>query len=283
MTLSISTDASSDEAYELLEERLDGEGRELGFRRRRVHTDRSKWLPCVSLFYTLLFLAAVVTNAAGKLFPTWYVGRPNGSHSDESIQHATREKMLGIRLYPEHHVDRPPKTITHFWNVTSGFRSPDGVKKEIYLVNGAFPGPTVECRSGDRLVINVTNSLGSGEGVSIHWHGLEMRGSNHMDGAIGFTQCPILPGNSFLYDFEVSEEHSGTFWWHAHSQVQRGDGMYGGLVVHKPRAQGDDMKAYAYQAEVLVMIGDWYHRSAVEVLDWYTSTRGFGNEVSVRD
>jgi FtsP/CotA-like multicopper oxidase with cupredoxin domain len=109
-----------------------------------------------------------------------------------------------------------------------------------------------------------------------------MRAANHMDGAASFTQCPIPTGTTFVYTFEVAEDQSGTFWWHAHSQVQRGDGMYGGLIVHKPRSQGDDTEIYNYQDDVLVMIGDWYHRSAAEVLDWYTSARGFGNEVSVR-
>ncbi|KAF8860867.1 hypothetical protein BDZ45DRAFT_587758 [Acephala macrosclerotiorum] len=185
--------------------------------------------------------------------------------------------MLGIRLHPKDHMSRPPTTITHNWNITAEFRSPDGVKKFVYLVNGQFPGPTIECRSGDRLVIHVTNHVAS-EGVSIHWHGVEMRDANEMDGAVGLTQCPISEGRSFTYEFEIGDEQAGTFWWHAHSEVQRGDGMYGGLVVHKPIDAGDDMKSYGYENDVLLMVGDWYHRTAREVLAWYTSTRGFGNE-----
>lgn len=37
-----------------------------------------------------------------------------------------------------------------------------------------FPGPTIEARSGDTLEIEVINLLD--EGVSLHWHGLHMRG-----------------------------------------------------------------------------------------------------------
>jgi hypothetical protein len=29
----------------------------------------------------------------------------------------------------------------------------------------------------------------------------------------------------------------------------------------------------------LLLIGDWYHRSARDVLDWYTDPGNFGNEV----
>lgn len=202
---------------------------------------------------------------------------------------------LGIPLHPEEHAYRHPTTIVHNWTITSGYRFPDGVKKKVYLVNGQFPGPTVECRQGDKLVIHVNNALAGSEdginddasdGISLLWHGLHMRGSNRMDGAVGYTQCPIPAGGSFTYEFEVGEQ-SGTLWWHAHSGVQRGDGMFGGLVIHKGvRGNGKvervtDMKEYGYDKEVLLMIGDWYHQSSEEVLAWYTSARAFGNEVSL--
>ena len=38
-----------------------------------------------------------------------------------------------------------------------------------------FPGPTIEARSGDILIVEVSNFVGD-EGVSIHWHGLHMKG-----------------------------------------------------------------------------------------------------------
>lgn len=44
---------------------------------------------------------------------------------------------------------------------------------------GQFPGPTIEARSGDELIINVYNSVENSEeeeGISIHWHGLSMKG-----------------------------------------------------------------------------------------------------------
>lgn len=235
--------------------------------------DSSRWLRPLGLIFAILLLAIIIFNSSLKVF--WPSSSSRAFHP-----HGASQGMLGIPLHPEDHVSRPPKTITHHWNITSGIRSPDGVKKGVYLVNNLFPGPTIECREGDKLVIHVMNSLAT-EGVSIHWHGLEMRGANNMDGAVGFTQCPIPAGESFTYEFTLGEGQAGTFWWHAHSQVQRGDGMYGGLVVHKPVDVENEMSKYDYEKEVLVTIGDWYHRSAEEVLAWYTSARGFGNEVSV--
>lgn len=40
-------------------------------------------------------------------------------------------------------------------------------------------------------------------------------GSSWADGPVGVTQCPIAPGNSFLYQFSVPDQ-AGTFWYHSH-------------------------------------------------------------------
>jgi len=245
---------------------------------KKSHGNASKWLRPLSLAFAVLLLASIAIASSSTL------SRSHSFSSALSFLHhndgesGRPEKMLGIELHPEDHVFRQRRTITHHWTITSGLRSPDGVKKEVYLVNGQFPGPTIECRSGDRLAIHVTNGLSS-DGVSIHWHGLHMRNANAMDGAVGFTQCAIPAGQDFTYEFDVDREQSGTFWWHAHSQVQRGDGMYGGLIVHRPGAMGSEIGKYRYEKEVMLLISDWYHRSTEEVLAWYTSARGFGNEV----
>ncbi|TVY18055.1 Laccase-1 [Lachnellula arida] len=241
--------------------------------------DSSKWLRPLGVLFLLLLLAAITFSAVQTLFPPApKPGTPAIPQAPFKDFDAGQQQMLGIQLHPYDHVSRASKTITHHWNITSGFRSPDGVKKPVFLVNGLFPGPTIECRSGDRLIIHVTNSLSSGKGVSIHWHGLHMRNANSMDGAVGFTQCPIANGTTFTCEFDVGKHQAGTFWWHAHSQVQRGDGMYGGLVVHKPSSIDNELGLYGSEREVLLMIGDWYHRSSSDVLSWYMSTRGFGNE-----
>ncbi|RSL89588.1 hypothetical protein CEP51_001152 [Fusarium floridanum] len=149
--------------------------------------------------------------------------------------------------------------------------SPDGVQKRVYLVNNEFPGPTIEARSGDRLVLHIHNGL-QAEGVSIHWHGLRMKGQNLMDGAAGITQCPIPPGHDYIYNFTIGDDEYGTFWWHSHSEVQRADGLWGGLVVHSSQ------EASPPQEDYLVMVSDWFHRNQTEVLAWYADASSRGNE-----
>ena len=110
-----------------------------------------------------------------------------------------------------------------------------------------------------------------------------------MDGAVGVSQHPIAPGDQFIYNITIPFDQSGTFWYHAHGRTARADGLYGGLVVHAPAAKStvrglltnsqSDADKFGYQKELLLLIGDWYHQPANEVLEWYKLPGNFGNEV----
>ena len=52
-----------------------------------------------------------------------------------------------------------PTTRTYDFVVEERMGSPDGVEKRMLVVNGQFPGPTIEVNSGDRVVVNVTNKM----------------------------------------------------------------------------------------------------------------------------
>ncbi|KAF8854167.1 hypothetical protein BDZ45DRAFT_716300 [Acephala macrosclerotiorum] len=193
--------------------------------------------------------------------------------------HTESTRDLGITLHPEDHSHRAPTTITRKWNITKGYRYPDGVRKLVYLINDEFPGPTIEARSGDTLEIVVSNRLGHEEGVAIHFHGLHMKGANEMDGVVGITQNAIPAEEEFKYRFELSSSQAGTFWYHSHSELQRSDGLYGGLVIHKPITEIDvESEIYNYDHEQLLLIGDWYHRSAVDVQASYLTFMSSGHE-----
>ncbi|KOS38191.1 hypothetical protein ACN38_g10995 [Penicillium nordicum] len=208
-----------------------------------------------------------------------------GRHHQNIQEHEAITARPRIELHPEDHVYRPAVTQYLNWRVTSDFRRPDGVLKRVYLINDLFPGPTVEARSGDTLIITVTNALPD-ESIAIHWHGLHV--ANAMDGAVGISQCPVPSGGYFVYNLTIPSDQSGTFWYHAHSGVSRADGLYGGLVVHAPTSKSaardlisrrrDNAYRYTYDRELLLLIGDWYHRPARDVLEWYMDPGNFGNE-----
>lgn len=111
-----------------------------------------------------------------------------------------------------------------------------------------------------------------------------------MDGAVGVTQRAIPPGSTFTYNFTIPADQSGTFWYHAHSGLLRADGLYGGLIVHQPApkptvrgllSRADQNELGSYDKDILLLVGDWYHRSADQVYSWYMRAGSFGNEVSL--
>lgn len=87
------------------------------------------------------------------------------------------------------------------WTITDITANPDGVFRPMTVINGKFPGPMIVANEGDTIVIDVFNHAKNA--TSIHWHGLFQNGTNHMDGTVGVTQCPIAPGEMFRYEFTV--------------------------------------------------------------------------------
>ncbi|KAK5100673.1 hypothetical protein LTR24_000819 [Lithohypha guttulata] len=93
--------------------------------------------------------------------------------------------------------------------------APDGVEREVLVVNDAFPGPTIEANWGDTVEVTVVNAItGPEEGTALHWHGLLQVNTEYEDGVPGISQCPIAPGESFTYRFNA--DLYGTSWWHSH-------------------------------------------------------------------
>ncbi|TDZ29468.1 Iron transport multicopper oxidase fetC [Colletotrichum spinosum] len=145
------------------------------------------------------------------------------------------------------------KTISLDWNITWVYSNPDGqFNKPTIGVNGQWPLPLIEATKGDRLVLNVNNHLGN-QSTSLHFHGLFQNGTNHMDGAVGVTQCAIPPGRSLTYDFKFDQ--SGTYWYHAHNDGQYPEGLRGPVVIHDPEGPYEGK----YDEELVITLSDWYH------------------------
>lgn len=100
--------------------------------------------------------------------------------------------------------------VTYDFDVGWVYANPDGLAtRPVIGINGQWPIPTISASKGDRIIVNVKNSLGN-ESTSLHFHGLYQNGTSHMDGPVGVTQCAVPPGSSFTYNFTVSS-HSMTF------------------------------------------------------------------------
>lgn len=57
---------------------------------------------------------------------------------DRHTRNLIDESQLSIPLHPVEHSTRDPTTLTFEWHVTQGTRTPDGVEKQVYLVNGVY-------------------------------------------------------------------------------------------------------------------------------------------------
>ncbi|KAL6003072.1 high-affinity glucose transporter [Asimina triloba] len=133
-------------------------------------------------------------------------------------------------------------------------------------VNGQFPGPTLETRNGDTLVINVENK--GRYNISIHWHGVRQIRTAWADGPEFVTQCPIRPGGRYTYRFTVQGQE-GTLWWHAHSSWLRAT-VYGALIVY-PKLN----TLYPFpkpNREATILLGEWWNANPEDVLNEATRT-----------
>lgn len=144
--------------------------------------------------------------------------------------------------------------------------NPDGEhKRNVIGINGQWPPPHIRVKIGDTVRISLTNGM-SDRNTSLHFHGLFMQGTNSMDGPEGVTQCPIPPGSSFLYEFQVNQ--TGTYWYHSHLGAQYSDGLRGMFVVEE-KSKKD--YPFAFDEDVTLSLGDHYHMESSEIMKKFRS------------
>jgi FtsP/CotA-like multicopper oxidase with cupredoxin domain len=92
---------------------------------------------------------------------------------------------------------------------------------------GTVPGPMLEAKLGDRVVVHFRNELP--EETTIHWHGLRV--PNDADGT-EVAQVPVPPGGSHDYEFTLMD--AGLYWYHPHmhGDVQIERGLYAPILIH---------------------------------------------------
>jgi FtsP/CotA-like multicopper oxidase with cupredoxin domain len=124
----------------------------------------------------------------------------------------------------------------------------DGVTVTAYTYNGTVPGPMIRVTEGDQVKIIIKNELP--DPTTVHWHGVEV--PNAMDGVPGVTQDPILPGETFTYEFTAKP--AGTFMYHSHFEgdVQVGAGLYAPFIIDPKEPE-----ASPAAVDPTLMISEW--------------------------
>ncbi|GAB4857379.1 Laccase-4 [Ancistrocladus abbreviatus] len=131
--------------------------------------------------------------------------------------------------------------------------------KPIVTVNGRFPGPTLHAREDDTVLVTVVNQVKYN--VSIHWHGIRQLRTGWADGPAYITQCPIQPGQSYVYNFTITGQR-GTLLWHAHILWLRAT-IHGAIVI-LPK-QGVPYPFPKPDQEEVVILAEWW-KSDVEAV-----------------
>ncbi|EGG04955.1 multi-copper oxidase laccase-like protein [Melampsora larici-populina 98AG31] len=187
--------------------------------------------------------------------------------------HDTKEAVAPRKEYKldcEFEVSSKKRLRKYEWIVTNTTGAPDGFWRSVLAINNQMPGPLIEANEGDDVEVTVINKLDSP--LTIHWHGLYQNGTNWEDGISGITQCPIPAGVTYTYKFTLANQY-GTFWYHAHYQSLKTDGLVGPLVVHSPR---DPLKrGIDFDEEIVLLLQDWYHTPSNVIDPQMRSTQGY--------
>ncbi len=106
-----------------------------------------------------------------------------------------------------------------------------GKQTDVFAYNGTIPGPTLEVREGDRVIVNFENRLTVP--TTVHWHGLHIPFDSD-----GSPFHPVEPGQTRVYSFTLRPGSAGTYWYHPHPNhstgVQVAKGLYGAIIVRAP-------------------------------------------------
>lgn len=107
-----------------------------------------------------------------------------------------------------------------------------------YAYNQQVPGPLIELEAGMKVRITFVNNLKVPS--TIHWHGLPV--PPNQDGG---PDDPVAPGTTKVYEFQLPDSLSGTYWYHPHplkgTAEQFAKGLAGPIVIRHPQESLGDL------------------------------------------
>jgi len=124
-----------------------------------------------------------------------------------------------------------------------------GAPTATYGINGAYLGPTLRFRRGERVRLEVTNSLA--EPSTLHWHGMHVPAASD-----GGPYVMVAPGATWVTEYEVTQRPM-TAWYHPHPMHQTARQVYMGLAgviyVDEPTPPADLPSTYGVDDLPLVI------------------------------
>ena len=99
----------------------------------------------------------------------------------------------------------------------------DEENTKLYNYNKSFPGPLIEGKVGDTLIVNFFNDLV--EPTSILWHGLTSSAFDNSENG------PVPPGSSYIYKFKLNRAGLFSYRSNTNSREQTSMGLFGVVLV----------------------------------------------------
>lgn len=153
-------------------------------------------------------------------------------------------------------------TVRHYkFSVVSKNATRLCATKPIVVVNGKFPGPTLYAREDDTVILRVVNHVQYN--ITIHWHGIRQLRTGWSDGPAYITQCPIQPGQSYIYNFTITGQR-GTLLWHAHITWLRAT-VHGAIVILPKK--GVPYPFPKPDKEEVIIFGEWWKADVETVIN----------------
>lgn len=212
-----------------------------------------RWI--IMNFLILELLARIVLGRA--------IGHDSSLWSRNSEQHINQTRSAnitwgGYNINTNYYESAPDTNVVreYYFDIVNTTAAPDGVERPVLLVNGQFPGPTIEANWGDTVKVHVTNRM-QNNGTAIHFHGIRQQHNNQMDGVPSLTQCPVAPGSSYTYVWKATQY--GTSWYHSHFSLQAWEGVFGAIVIHGPTTAEYDEDLGP------LILSDWSHQTVDEM------------------
>ncbi|KFK28370.1 hypothetical protein AALP_AA8G506600 [Arabis alpina] len=150
------------------------------------------------------------------------------------------------------------------WTVTYGIISPLGVPQQVILINGQFPGPTLDVVTNDNIILNLINKLD--QPFLLTWNGIKQRKNSWQDGVLG-TNCPIQPNTNFTYKFQTKDQ-IGTYNYFPSTAFHKAAGGFGAINVYS--RPGIPIPYPLPVSDFTLLIGDWFktnHKTLQQKLD----------------
>lgn len=124
---------------------------------------------------------------------------------------------------------------------------------DTYSYNGmSVLGPTLRLRTGDSVVISVTNELD--EITTTHWHGADVPAEDD-----GGPHSMIEPGATWIADFDVIQP-AATLWYHPHVHGSTAEQVYRGaaglIIIEDDNAAAATLPATYGVDDIPVIIQD---------------------------